>query len=109
MGSSGSRPGFLSVCITNLRLEGTTPELSEALIMVTTAGQRVGRQAFTRVVGSGSRLLDVVLALVMRSRNWSASSREKVEEQHCGGQADGWFVSCRCIVAGGQGVDIWSC
>ncbi|CAL8381452.1 unnamed protein product [Arctogadus glacialis] len=37
-------------------------------MMVNTPGQRVGRQAFNRVVGSRSRLLDVVLALVMRSK-----------------------------------------
>ena len=62
-------------------------------MMVTSAGQRVGRRGFSRVMGNGSKLLDVVLDLVMRSRTWSASSREKVEK-HCGGQADGWCVSC---------------
>ena len=103
LGSSGSRPGFLIVGITaaNLKLEGTMPE-REALMMVTTAGQRVGRQAFTRVVGNGSKLLDVVLDLVMRSRTWSGSSREKVEKQ----QADGWCLSCRFNVVGRQGADI---
>ena len=58
-------PGFLSVEVDHLKLEGTTPELSEVLMMVTTAGQRVGRQAFTRVVGRGSRLLDVLYCVWM--------------------------------------------
>ena len=50
-------------------------------MMVTTAGQRVGRQAFTRVVGNGSKLLDVVLDLIMRLRTsagkrWRSSTLE---------------------------------
>ena len=39
------------------KLDGTTPEARDALMMFTIGWQRMGRQAFTRVVGIRSSLL----------------------------------------------------
>ena len=84
MGSSGSEPGFLRVGMTAaiFKLDGTTPEARDALMMFTIGWQRMGRQAFTRVVGIRSSLLVEDLAEVTSFFTWSASSGEKVERQH---------------------------
>ena len=58
LGESGSRPGFFSTGVTDasFREEGTSPEDREEFTVVVMRVERVGRQAFRSVVGSGSRL-----------------------------------------------------
>ena len=65
-----------------LKLDGTTPEARDVFMMFSTGWQRMGRQALTRVVGIGSRLLVEVLAEVTSFFTWSASSGEKADKQH---------------------------
>ena len=60
-----------------LRLVGTVPDCREELIMSVMMGQRVGRQAFTNVVGMGSSEQEEALALVTNSMVAAASTGAK--------------------------------
>ena len=84
-----------------LKLVGTAPDSREVLTMVAIEWHGIGKQVFTKVVGSGSSLLDVALAFDTRLMTWSTSSRVKEERSHCGGKAEGVRISCRSRHAAG--------
>ena len=74
-----------------LKLVGTVPDCREELMMLVMIGARVGRQAFTSVVGMGSREQLEALALVTSSVVRDSSTGEK--EVNRGHVAEG-AVSC---------------
>ena len=73
-----------------LRLVGTVPDCREELMMAVMMGQRVGRQAFTNVVGMGSSEQEEALALVTSSVVSEASTGVKKAK---GGHAAGGATS----------------
>ena len=74
-----------------LRLVGTVPDCREELIMSVMMGQRVGRQAFTSVVGMGSREQVEALAILTNSAVKDASTGAKKAK---GGHEAGGASSC---------------
>ena len=81
-----------------LKLEGTVPDWREVLMMSVMRGERVGRQAFTRAVGMGSREQVEALASEASLATWGTSTREKEEKLGGGGGVSEGGVSL-----GGEG------
>ena len=66
---SGSRLNFrMGESWASLRWSGKIPDCSEWLINAVSTGRRAGRQDLDRSAGIGSGALDLMGALIMRSR-----------------------------------------
>ena len=77
-----------------LRLDGTSPDSRDMLMIVIIVWLRTGRHDLTSEVGMGSNLQVDDLALDTRLVTWSMSSELKEERLCCGGQAAGMEMSC---------------
>ena len=108
--SSGSRPGFLKMGVTEavLKMDITMPDSRDELIMSRVA-HRAGREDFTSVVGMGSRKQVEALAWETNLTTEIESTGEKEEREHWGRQTVGGSVVCVSGACGRVVGDARSC